>query len=300
MPIFLRLFAAVAGSIALVSGPFSAVSQNTEVSVRFTLPSPAMDENSGMIRYKNRLLFINDSKNEARVFVCDTINGAPVHTCAILNAENRDWEDLAADSFFLYIGDFGNNSGMRGIYTIYRVSLECVVNQKTCKAESITFECMDQIDFSKRPRQHNFDFETLAVCGDSLLIFSKNWGNMKSRLYVLPKKPGHYRVSPRLTVNVNGLITAADYMEPEKMLVLCGYKLPPADPENFIILWKNFSLPVSTSVTFKRLAISGIPLRQTEGIVILTPGRLWVSHEGRLKKGNRVAPSVIEIRLPSP
>lgn len=300
MPVFLRLFVVLAGSSTLVTSPFSVLSQNTEVSQRFTLVSPDLDENSGMIRYKNRLLFINDSKNEALVFVCDTISGAILNRCAILRADNRDWEDLAADNFFLYIGDFGNNSGMRGICTIYRVPLECVVNQKTCKAESITFECSDQNDFSKRPRQHNFDFEALAVWGDSLLLFSKNWGDLKSRLYVLPKKPGHYRVSPRLTVNVNGLITGADYLESDKILVLCGYKLPPADPENFIILWKNFSLPVSTSVTFKRLAISGITLRQTEGIVVLNPARLWVSHEGRSTKDNQVAPSVIEIRLPSP
>lgn len=298
MPIFLRLLAGLELSLAFATYTVG-FTQNPEVSLRWTLPSPALDENSGMIRYKDRLLFINDSKNEARVFVCDTLTGSVVHACAILDAHNRDWEDLAVDTSYLYIGDLGNNSGRRGVYTVYRVPLQCVVSQKTCRAESITFECGDQKDFSGPPHQHNFDFEALAVCSDSLLVFSKNWGDLKSRLYVLPKNPGHYRLLPRLTLNVNGLITGADYLETEKMLILCGYNLSPGSTENFIIVWKNFSLPLASGVSFRRWAVSGIPLRQTEGIVALSAGRLWISHEGRFKKGSRIPPGILEIRLPT-
>lgn len=282
----------------LVYPHYPILSQNIQLKQKFYFTSPELEENSGLILHHDKLLIINDSKNEARIYVCDTLQGAILHSCAILNADNRDWEDLAADAQFVYVGDFGNNSGMRGVFTVYRISLDCVLNKKACKAEAITFECADQKEFSRRSRRHDFDFEGLAACGDSLVLFSKNWNSLSTRLYVLSKVPGHYRLTPQQTLNVNGLVTGADYLESEKTMVLCGYKLTPEGGENFIILWKKFGLPLTAYPSFRRFSLSGIPLLQTEGVVALSPQRFWISHEAQKHKTTEIQPALLEIRLP--
>ena len=42
-----------------------------------------------------------------------------VRTIKIDNAKNDDWEELAEDDEFIYIGDFGNNNGKRKNLCIY-------------------------------------------------------------------------------------------------------------------------------------------------------------------------------------
>ncbi|MCS6981015.1 MAG: hypothetical protein N2110_01325 [Flavobacteriales bacterium] len=264
--------------------------------LRWPLPSPELQENSGMVLIQGNLLFINDSKNEARVFITDTLMGKLKFSCAIRKAVNVDWEDLAADADYLYIGDFGNNSGTRSHMAILRIPLSCLFSKPACNAEFIYFECEDQREFHWRPQQHNFDFEALCVVGDSLLLFSKNWRDHNTRAYVLPKNPGHYKLRPRATLPVGGLITAADYLPSQKILALCGYQPHGNSLEPFLILWKNFSLKALTTPSFKKIPLPQASQLQTEGLVCLAPHRFWISHE-QDKRRNSSQPSLYEITL---
>ena len=51
-------------------------------------------------------------------------------------------------------------------------------------------------------------------------MFSKDWKNFKTQIYLIPKKPGSYSLNPIADFDVNSLITGADYDEVSKNLVL--------------------------------------------------------------------------------
>ncbi|MCS6980011.1 MAG: hypothetical protein N2050_08155 [Flavobacteriales bacterium] len=282
---------------ALFAGP-PGRPQAPEVRLRWTLPSPLLDENSGMVLARGKLIFINDSKNEARVYVWDTLQGQLVHSCAILKVANVDWEDLAADDRYLYIGDFGNNAGVRQNLSIVRVELDCVFKKEACPGAYIRFECTDQKEFYARPYQHNYDFEALAVWDDSLLVFSKNWLDGQTRLYVLPKQPGTYRVGPRVALPSRGLVTGATYHEDLKLLALCGYQPRDMAPEIFLLVWPDFSLQSLKRPAFRRLSITPPQASQIESLVALDGHRFWMARERSGKKKTPVGPAVFEVLIP--
>jgi hypothetical protein len=143
------------------------------------------------------------------------------------NATNVDWEDLCLDNNFVYIGDFGNNSGSRTDLKIYRISIEVYLNtdNETVQAEEIQFFYEDQIDFTPSTFSTNFDAEAMVAIGDSLYIFTKNWGDMQSGIYALPKEPGTYAAHRRGTIEANGLITGGSYEEGTQKLALSGHNV---------------------------------------------------------------------------
>ena len=96
--------------------------------------------------------------------------------------------------------------------------------KQTVDAEIIQFNYSDQSDFEIQNRKNNFDCESLITFGDSLILFTKNWKNGKTRMYRLPKNPGQYVISPVATFNADGLVTGADYNGETGVLALIGYK----------------------------------------------------------------------------
>ena len=80
-----------------------------------------LSEASGIVSSRiNKGLFwaINDSGNEAKIYLLNT-KGEIVNSWLINGSSNIDWEDLAISTnqqsgrTFLYIGDIGDNSGIR-------------------------------------------------------------------------------------------------------------------------------------------------------------------------------------------
>ena len=114
-----------------------------------------------------------------------------VKTVKIENAKNTDWEELAEDETYIYIGDFGNNSGKRKDLVIYRVNKIDLLGERDVTADRIEFDFPEQIDFTGSG-QTNFDCEAMVSIGDSLFLFTKNHGNLKTNLYSLPKTPGDH------------------------------------------------------------------------------------------------------------
>ena len=88
--------------------------------LKYLLPDE-VDENSGLAYLNGKLWTINDSGGLPVLYALDTTNGQIVQRIAIANAVNIDWESLADDDQYIYIGDFGNNSGNRDDLSIYRV-----------------------------------------------------------------------------------------------------------------------------------------------------------------------------------
>ncbi len=182
-----------------------------------------LEETSGLIHWNNRLWTHNDD-TDTNLYALDTINGKILETYQLPNVVNTDWEEIAQDENHIYIGDFGNNaSGNRKDLQIIRVDKTSLLAHNP-KIDFIKFKYQNQDDFtSKSPNSTNFDCEAFVVTRDSICLFTKEWNNKQTTVYMLPKIPGEYIAQKKAKYNVKGLITGATYLESKKVLALCGY-----------------------------------------------------------------------------
>ncbi len=191
---------------------------------RFLLPKEVA-ETSGLAYFNGKLWTINDSGGKAIVYGLDPLTGKIVQRITIRNATNNDWESLAQDDFFLYIGDFGNNSGNRNDLKIYKIAWKNFPESgdKIIDAERITFRYDDYKGPVEKRKDNNFDCEAFFAAGDSLYLFSKNWENQQCRLYALPKTPGNFEALKKSTFDTRGMITGADLNAITGEVILTGY-----------------------------------------------------------------------------
>lgn len=187
------------------------------------LESPALDETSGLLYYNNNVITFNDIDGEPELYEIDLNTGAITRTVTITNASNIDWEDIAQDDDYIYIGDFGNNNGDRLDLKIYKISkLDYDSNDDMATADVINFTYSDQTDFSVNALT-NFDAESLISYGNNLIVFSKNWGDNQVKAYSFPKTVGTHSAILESSFNSNGMITGADISADEKIIFLTGY-----------------------------------------------------------------------------
>jgi len=220
---------------SIVIGDLDNINNLTKV----TLLDELVDESSGLIFLNNDLITFNDSGGNNSLYEIDTINGEVIRTVEITNTTNNDWEDITTDSEYIYIGDFGNNYGNRQDLVIYKVSISDYLNtsDNTVVAEQINFSYSDQTTFQSNPYNSNFDAESIISFNDSLYIFTKNWVDNKSNVYSLTKNVGTYIASKVDSLDVQGLITAAEYNHTSNTVTLLGYN----SDSNFVIELTNFN-----------------------------------------------------------
>ncbi len=177
-------------------------------------------ESSGLIATQEGLWSITDSGGLQKLYRLNKTTAATEHQTLIVSATNNDWEDLAADSNFLYIGDFGNNQGNRTDLRIYKIP-RAQLNQTAATAEVIAFQYEDQTDFTPAYNQNNYDCEAFFFANDSLHLFTKRWLDFKTYHYVLPAEPGNHTAILRDSFSAQMLITAAD-IDPQGNIALLG------------------------------------------------------------------------------
>ena len=179
-------------------------------------------ETSGLIYFADKLITHNDSGNTAELFEIDPDSGEILRIVQIANAQNRDWEDLAQDEDYIYIGDFGNFNGDRTDLRIYKISKAEYLASDTVTATLIEFTYEDQSNFTAAPNS-DWDAEALFVYEDVLVVLTKQWKSAGTVAYKLSKTPGD-QIAERLdSYQVEGLITGATYDEFKQQLVLVGY-----------------------------------------------------------------------------
>lgn len=233
-------------------------------------------ETSGLVRWNGRLWTHNDSGGQPALYEIDTTTGKVLKTVAITHAENTDWEDLAQDDNYLYIGDFGNNKGSRKDLAIYRVKKQEVENNTTAAAEVIHFSYADQTNFDPARGHHTrFDCEAFIAYGDSLYLFTKDWISNHTRLYRLPKTAGTFVAENTGKLEVNGLITGATIIPDKRVIVLAGYN-PFLKP--FVYLLYDFSGDRFFDAQKQKVNIRQ-SLLQVEGICPVNDTHFYVSNE---------------------
>lgn len=180
-----------------------------------------LPETSGLIHFQQGLLTHNDNSDE-QLYVIDSINGSVLQTYALNGTSNFDWEEITQDSLYLYVGDFGNNAGSRTDLHILRVEKSSLLDVVPT-IDTIAFAYEDQIDFTPSNQNTAFDCEAFIAGTDSLFLFTKNWNDLSTVCYSVPKIPGNYVAQRKDSSAVNGLITGATYLPNKRLVILSGY-----------------------------------------------------------------------------
>ena len=239
--------------------------------------SGKVNEASGVILYEDCLWTFNDSGGEPEIYKTDKKSGKVTKTVRISNGNNRDWEDITQDDEYIYVGDFGNNRGNRKDLVIYKILKKDIGKGKKVdvNAEIISFSYNDQKSFEVKRQKNNFDCEAVTNFGDSLIIFSKDWADRKTRMYKLPKAPGVYKIAPVADFDADGLITGADYNRSTGDLVLVGYK----NYVPFVFLFEDFNNTDFTAEKVFRINFPAMKDAQTEGVVWLDDDNIIITCE---------------------
>ncbi len=255
---------------------------DTTIRTLFDLPA-VVDESSGIIKWNNALWTHNDSKNEAALFEVNKEDGSLVQTIDIAGLNNKDWEELAQDESYIYIGDFGNNHGTRKDLRIFKVEKkEIAQTGKVTKVDTLTFSYPDQTDFSGPTHDHNYDCEAMIVVGDSLYLFSKNFRDKQSRLYSLPKTKGHYVATLKDRFDVIGNVTGAAINQEDGVVALSGYYYHHGSFLPFV--WLFWDYPNQSFFKGKHHRVNFEFQAQIEGIAYDKDGQFLISSEASMMK----------------
>ena len=179
-------------------------------------------ETSGLLFYNDNLITHNDSGNAPLLYEIDRHTGTILRVVRVKNAINSDWEDITQDDDYIYVGDFGNNNGDREDLHVLKISKQAYNSSNEVDAEQINFRYADQESFLPTTNS-DYDAEAIYAKGDYLVILTKQWQQMGTVAYKIPKTPGDYVIAPFDTYQIDGLVTGASYNAFKNELYLVGY-----------------------------------------------------------------------------
>jgi len=252
----------------------SSMVMNPEVSIP-RLPN-TLKETSGLLTWDHLLWTINDSGGKNKLYGFHPRTGHIEKDVSIVNATNHDWEALAADENYIYIGDIGNNKGNRRDLKIYKVAKDLIQEDHTeVRAEVITFSWADQDRYTWLPQSHPYDCEAMIAFRDSLYLFTKNWSQGMTKMYGVSKQPGSYELHPIDSFMVSALVTDADISPAGDILVLtCYFQYTPS-------LWIFYDFMGDALLSGQKIQVRYPDFynAQTEGVAFWNADTLFVSAE---------------------
>ena len=237
-----------------------------------------VNETSGLFFHNGRLWTHNDSGGKPVLYGLDTTTFEVVQKITLVNAKNKDWDDVCTDGERAYVGDFGNNRGKRKNLRIYTFPLKDIPKEGNASVEvdSIYFCFADQTVFNYEKHQHDFDCEAMFATDEYLYLFSKGWVTGTTRLYRLSKTPGTQVAEVVNGFDSQGLVTGADYDRENGILVLVGYVNKVWLP--FLYLIYDFD-DVGVNLSNWRFELHNYLGTQTEGICFYDKGKCYLSAE---------------------
>jgi hypothetical protein len=187
-----------------------------------------LGEISGMIRIGDRYFAHNDSGAEPIIYEIDIKDGKVLREVYILNGINIDWEDIAVDSKFIYIGDIGGNNLDRDSLEIYKVKIEDLLSTDSVYSEVITIT---------KNSDHPKDFEAMFVKKGSLFLFSKDLDNYLCKTFKVELSSNNLALGVAIEQKkLVVAITGADYDSLKNEAIFVGYsKLDRGNIFNFKI-----------------------------------------------------------------
>ncbi len=248
---------------------------SNNITLKFKLPK-SIKESSGLIHLDNQLWTHNDSGDEAKLYQIDKSNGEILKTVTINNATHNDWEDITYDDTYVYLGDFGNNSGDRRDLKIYKVSRADLSRETSLTAEVINFRYSDQTDFTPNLNKNNFDCEAMVAHEEKLYLFTKNWENLQTRLYELETTAGTYIANYKSSFDTKALVTGASINKELDILLLTTYSTTLN-----VNIWSfsNYNNSDFFNGELKQLTLTTPLQAQIEGITFVENYKAYLSSE---------------------
>ncbi|MDT0607333.1 T9SS C-terminal target domain-containing protein [Croceitalea rosinachiae] len=231
-------------------------------------------ETSGLLSYNGKLITHNDSGNAPELYEIDVNTLEITRTVTITNVDNIDWEDIAQDNNYIYIGDFGNNNGDRQDLSILKIAKSDYNNNDTVTAETIDFIYEDQTNFITTENS-DFDAEALFVFGDELIILTKQWQQQGTTAYKVPNLSGAFLAERMDSYQVDGLVTGAYFNENTNLLSLVGYS-------QFLFPFYALIENVDSNTIFSGNKIKSnlsIGQAQVEAITLIDSNQFYISSE---------------------
>ncbi|ALM50227.1 hypothetical protein AMR72_15840 [Flavobacterium psychrophilum] len=243
--------------------------------------SAEVEETSGLIKWNGALYTHNDNA-DLNLYAFDSVSGSVLEAIPLKGYKNQDWEEIAQDNDYIYIGDFGNNvTGNRKNLNILKVS-KTSISQGDPQLEQINFSYANQTDFTAlKSNVTDFDCEAMVVSKDSIYLFTKQWSSKKTSVYTLPKDAGSYVAKLKSTIDVNGLITGATYLEDKRLIVLSGYN---GIVQPFFYLLYDFQGDNFFSGNKRKINMGGLSFHQVEGIATSNGIDYYVTNEHLAQK----------------
>ncbi|MDY7394960.1 SdiA-regulated domain-containing protein [Aureibaculum sp. 2210JD6-5] len=245
--------------------------QTGELTVTGNLPSNLKEVSAIEITSKSDLIWVIEDAGNKNILYGLNQQGKIIKELTITNAKNRDWEDLTSDKDGnIYIGDFGNNSGKRNEFTIYKIKNPEQSDQKA-NAEIINFVLPKDIK-SK-------NFEAFFLHNNNFYLFSK--GRKKEALLKVPNVIGNHTAQLITTFNLpkkNNKVTSADISEDGKTIILLNHDKV-WELTNFTD--DNFFNGKSTSIDFEHNS-------QKEGICFAKNKNLFITDERNKSSGGNI------------
>ena len=245
-----------------------------------TALASAVPESSGLVFTGQSLWTFNDSGNAPVLFKVDSTTGNVLQQVTVSNFGNVDWEDIAADAQYLYVGDFGNNAGNRRDLRVLRVAKADIgpAASESVTAQAINFSYPNQTNFAPGTNNHNFDCEAFFYANDSLHLFTKNWADARTNYYIIPAQPGTHVARLKASFNANGLITAAGLNPTGRGAALLGYT--PSTGATFVWLLSDFTTTHYFQGNKRRIELpNALLIGQAEGLCFVGAYRVFVSNE---------------------
>lgn len=231
-------------------------------------------ENSGIIYWDKLLWTFNDSGGKNELYALNAQTGEIEKTIRLSNADDIDWEDIAQNDEYIFVAETGNNAGTRTDLQILRFK-KSLINKESFQeidVEKIYFNFADQKDFNPFFRDNSYDCEALLEWDDSLYVFTKDWKNFITKVYVMPNIPGNYSLMPIDSFDVEGLVTGVD-IDAKGKIAMVGYQ----DYKSFVWLFNKTETSLFSDPQFINLDM--LQDAQTEGICFTPKGDLLISCE---------------------
>lgn len=255
--------------------------------------SSVLQETSGLQMAGTFLWSFNDGGGDPAIFRIDTLTSSILQAVTLGGATNVDWEDIAFDGTYFYIGDFGNNAtGGRTDLKIYRLKLSDIpsdyasnpsVTIPAGQIEVINFTYSDQTPVvATGANNTKFDCEAMIVDDGKIHLFTKDWVSSPATTthYVINgTSAGDYVATPAETLTTNYLVTAADKAPGKNVVALLGYQVS-GTAKHYLYLLSDFSSGLYFNGNKRLLSLpDATQMGQAEGLTFRNGTYGYISNE---------------------
>lgn len=264
----------------LLNSAMAQVRSHKHPSLLVKYTEPNLEELSGMVIWNNTFWCINDSGHDAILNVMNLSTGAPERTILVENAENNDWEAIAQDSLYFYIGDFGNNSGRRTDLAIYRIEKRDLLTHNTTvvPAKVMQINYPVSLDFPEKANHTDYDAEAMVVIDGIVYLFTKRWVSGGTEIYRTPFLEGQVTLEHSGFLPVNVLVTDAHYDLQKRILYLLAYHKPLTGTN--VILYALPGEPETWNLSSGERMNLGLTLKQAEALAGHHGNMIFIGCEG--------------------